>query len=120
MRSNLRFLLLAGVLFTSPPAWGEDNLPRIPSGGAESLPSINTSPLSTAAMPDRSLTATCYIGNPNNKQSLGSIVVATPEAAGPTCNSFYYSCQGRCFGCYADFDLSEDICVDPAGKKFIR
>lgn len=120
MRSSLRLVLSAAVFFAALPAAGESTLPRLSSGGAESLPSINSSPLSTMAAPGRSLTATCYIGNPNNNQSLGSIVVPTPEAAGPNCNSLYFNCKGRCFGCYADFDLSEDICVDPGGKKFIR
>jgi multidrug efflux system outer membrane protein len=27
---------------------------------------------------------------------------------------------GRCYGCYADFDFSDDVCVDNAGRKFIR
>lgn len=120
MSSTRLIIMTVGLMLIALPVLAEDNLPRLTSGGTESLPSINTSPLSVAAMPDRSLTATCYIGNPNNKQSLGSIVVPTPEAAGPTCNSFYYNCQGRCFGCYSDFDLSEDICVDPSGRKFLR
>ena len=62
---------------------------------------------------------TCYLGNPNDKNSLGSIATSA-AAAGATCNSVNYVCQGRCFGCYSDFDLSEDICVDNSGRKFLR
>jgi hypothetical protein len=121
MRSALRPLLAAGVIFTAFSAWADDTLPKLPSGGPESLPSLSSSSLNMAAVPDRALSVTCYLGNPNNNQSLGgSLMVNTPEAAGPTCNSLNFACQGRCFGCYADFDLSEDICVDAAGRKFIR
>lgn len=120
MSISIRMILATGILLLPLHALAEDNLPKLSTGGAETLPSINSSPLSSAQKLDRSLTATCYIGNPNNNQNLGSIVVTSPEAAGPACNSFYYNCQGRCFGCYSDFDLSEDICVDPAGRKFIR
>jgi hypothetical protein len=71
------------------------------------------------AAPDRVMSVTCYLGNPADRQTLGSITVNV-QAAGSSCNSIYYSCQGRCFGCYADFDLSEDICVDSSGRKYLR
>lgn len=119
MSSVLRPLLYAGILLAALPAWGVDVLPQLPSSGPGNLPSLNSTPINMAAMPDQTLTVTCYLGNPNDKNSLGSIATSA-AAAGATCNSVNYVCQGRCFGCYSDFDLSEDICVDSAGRKFIR
>lgn len=120
MLNTLRPFFLAGFLLAAVPAFGDNNLPTLPSGGPQSLPSVNTSPLSKAVMPEQTLTVTCYLGNPNDKQSLGSITVNSPVLAGSTCNSFNYSCQGRCFGCYSDFDLSDDVCVDNSGKRFLK
>ncbi len=120
MLTALRLFLLVGVLLAAISAWGEDQLPQLPSGGPESLPSLSSSPVSVTAMPDRTLSVTCYLGNPNDQQTLGSITVNSAESAGPTCNSLYYTCRGRCFGCFADFDLSEDICVDGSGRKYVR
>ena len=116
MGSLRQFFLLAGLILIAFPAWGGDNLPTLPSsapGGSLSSPSVT-------AMSDQNLSVTCYLGNPNDNQSIGSITVNSPSAAGTTCNSLNYVCQGRCFGCYADFDMSEDICVDALGRKFIR
>lgn len=117
MRRILRSSLMVGVL-AALHVWGGNN--TLFAGGPESLPSINSSPMIVAAMPEQTLTVTCYLGNPNDKQSLGSITVNSPEAGGANCNSLNYACQGRCFGCYADFDLAEDVCVDSAGRKYIR
>ena len=120
MFATLRWCLLAGIFLAAHPVFGGDTLPRLPSGGPESLPSLSTSSISITSMPDQTLSVTCYLGNPNDNQSLGGITVNGPALAGPTCNSHNYICQGRCFGCYSDFDLSEDICVDASGRKFIR
>jgi len=120
MRHLLRSCLLSGALLAALPAWGDNSLPTLTSGGPQSLPSVNTSPLSMAPLPEQTLTVTCYLGNPNDRQSLGSITVNSPTVAGPTCNSLNYACQGRCFGCYADFDMSDDICVDGTGRKYLR
>jgi hypothetical protein len=115
MLSTLHPFLFVAVILTTIPAWGSDTLPQLPSSGSATLPSVRM-----AALPDQTLTITCYLGNPNDNQSLGSITVNSPAAAGPTCNSLNYACQGRCFGCYADFDMAEDVCVDSAGRKYMR
>src|SRR5512137_516791 len=120
MPCSLRLSLLAGTLLVAVSARGADTLPMLPSTGPTGLPSLSSGSLNMAAMPDQTLSVTCYLGNPNDKQSLGSITVNGAAAAGPNCNSLNYACQGRCFGCYADFDMSEDICVDGSGRKFIR
>jgi len=120
MPFSLGLCLFAAVILTALPVLGQDSLPRLPSGGVESLPALGSNSISTASIPDQTLSVTCYLGNPNDKQSMGSITVNSPAAAGPSCNSLNYACQGRCFGCYADFDLSDDVCVDSGGRKFLR
>jgi len=112
MHCSMRLFLSAGVLLAALPAWGSDALPQLPSGGQQNIASVSSIP--------QTLTVTCYLGNPNDGNNLGSITVNNPAAAGPTCNSFNYSCQGRCFGCYADFDMSDDVCVDNFGRKYLR
>jgi len=112
MLKILRSSLLAAFLLAALPARGDNNLPTLPSGGTQSLASVSSIP--------ETLTVTCYLGNPNDKQSLGSITVNSPAVAGSSCNSLNYACQGRCFGCYADFDMSDDVCVDSSGRKYLR
>ena len=94
-----------------------DDLPMLPSSQPSQLPSINT--VSIQPVQEQNISATCYLGNPNDRNSLGNIMVMSPEAAGPTCNSMFFNCRGSCFGCFSDFDLSQDICVDNSGKKFL-
>ena len=115
MLALLRLFLLAGILLAAVPARGVDTLPQLPASGSQGLPTLGS-----VNMSNQSISVTCYLGNPNDNQSLGSITVNGPAAAGATCNSFNYSCQGRCFGCYSDFDMSEDVCVDAAGRRFLR
>jgi hypothetical protein len=108
--------MLTGVLLAAINSWGDDQLPVLPSSGLERLPAAGSSLSSMSEM----VSVTCYMGNPNDRQTLGNITVNSPEAAGPSCNSLNYSCRGRCFGCYSDFDLSEDVCVDGSGRKYLR
>ncbi len=116
MRTILRLLLLSVVLLAAINTWGDEQLPSLSSAGRESLPGEGSG-LSTMS---ETISVTCYLGNPNDGQTLGSITVPSPSEAGSSCNSLNYSCRGRCFGCYADFDLSEDICVDASGRKYLR
>jgi len=115
MLSALRPLLLAGVLLAAIPARGDDPLPRLPSASQENLPAPSSN-----SMSDQTISVTCYLGNPNNQQTMGSIMANGPNEAGSTCNSLYYACRGGCFGCYADFDFSDDVCVDGNGRKYLR
>jgi hypothetical protein len=110
MRCMMTSLLTAAMLLATLPLLA-DELPMLPSSNSATINMVD---------PDRSLSVTCYLGNPNDRNTLGDITVRGPESAGPTCNSLYYSCKGRCFGCFSDFDLSEDICVDSNGRKFLR
>ena len=119
MLPALRLLLSAGILMAALPAWGDEQLPMLTPSEAAQLPSINTA---TVNMVDQStnFSVTCYLGNPNDRNTLGDITVQGVATAGPACNSMFYSCKGRCFGCFSDFDLSQDICVDSSGRKFLR
>ena len=118
MRSIVTYLLTATLLLAAMPLRADD-LPMHTSSEAAQLPSINTA---TVNMVDQStnFSVTCYLGNPNDRNTLGDITVQGVATAGPTCNSMFYSCKGRCFGCFSDFDLSQDICVDSSGRKFLR
>ena len=103
--------LLGSLLFASFTVHAADQLPRLPSTGTADI-SVNSR--------DQNVSVTCYMGNPNaGGSTMGSISVIA-ATAGAACNSLYYDCQGRCYGCYSDFDPSEDVCVDAAGRKFLR
>jgi hypothetical protein len=123
-----RLILMAAVLLAALPARGDDQLPMLQSGNLPTLqsatpaqlPSLSTSNLNMAPVSDQTISATCYLGNPNDNNTLGSITVYSPAEAGINCNALFYACKGRCFGCYSDFDMSEDICVDASGRKFLR
>ena len=66
------------------------------------------------------ISVSCYKGNPDQKDYLGDMMVFAPESAGQSCNSFYYNCYGKCCGCFSDFDLTEDVCYDNAGRRFLK
>jgi hypothetical protein len=123
MRFFPRLFLSAGILLTALSAGADDQLPMLQATGAANLPSlssVSSSSLNMAPVSDQAFSVTCYLGNPNDGQTLNSITVYSPSEAGTSCNSLNYACRGRCFGCYSDFDLSEDICVDASGRKYLR
>jgi hypothetical protein len=114
--STIMFLLT--ILFSSLPA-SADELPMLPTTGITQLPSIDSATISMVDQ-DQNISVTCFLGNPNDRNSLGDIMVNGAGTAGATCNSLYFSCKGRCFACFSDFDLSQDICVDNSGRKFLK
>ncbi len=65
------------------------------------------------------VSVSCYKGDPEVGNRVGDLTVPTPENAGQTCNSFYSDCEGQCSGCVSDFDISEDVCYDKSGRKFL-
>ena len=117
MRTLLLLSLTLFLLLPALPVHGDD-LPMLPSSQPGQLPSLSTATIQPIQQ-EQNISATCYLGNPNDRNSLGNIMVMSPEAAGPTCNSMFFSCKGACFGCFSDFDLSQDICVDASGRKFL-
>lgn len=117
MRSLLLLSLTLLLLLPALTVCGEE-LPMLPSSQPSQLPSLSSATIQPIQQ-EQNISATCYLGNPNDRNSLGDIMVMSPEAAGPTCNSMFFNCRGSCFGCFSDFDLSQDICVDNNGKKFL-
>jgi len=111
----MKTMLLAIILSGSP-----EPLPSLQSTQPGQLPSLSTAEPSMVPVADRTFSITCYLGNPNDRQILGDLTVTGAETAGPACNSLFYPCKGRCYGCFSDFDYSQDICVDNSGKKFLR
>ena len=61
-----------------------------------------------------------YLGNPNDGISVATIMIQGAASAGPSCIAMFYDCKGRCFGCFSDSDLSQDICMDNNSRKFLR
>lgn len=108
---------LALLMLLVPFAARGDELPRLPSVSPDALPSISTA--NVQPIQSQTIDVTCYLGNPTDRNTLGSITVYSVPEAGTRCNELYYPCRGACFGCFSDFDLSGSICVDAAGKKFL-
>jgi hypothetical protein len=77
-------------------------------------------PVTPAHTDDENVSVSCYKGDSNNGYMVGNMMIFSPETAGQSCNSFYYDCKGKCYGCFSDFDLSEDVCYDAAGRKFLK
>ncbi len=79
-----------------------------PAGPAAQLPSLGNASINMAD-PEKTISVTCYLGNPNDGRSLVTILIQGAAAAGPSCNSMFYDCKGCCYGCFSDFDLSQDF-----------
>jgi hypothetical protein len=108
----IKTLLFAVVLSGSP-----EELPVLQPS---QLPSISTVEANMVPSAETTISVTCYLGNSNDRQTLGDLTITSAETAGPACNATFYVCKGRCYGCFSDFDYSQDICVDISGKKFLR
>ena len=63
-----------------------------------------------------SITAYCY----RDGSSLGSVVIFDVANAAAACNNLYYDCKGKCIGCFNDSDYIDYVCVDKAGRTFLR
>ncbi len=66
------------------------------------------------------VSVSCYKGNPEDGNYIGDLTAQTPEIAGRSCNSLYADCQGECQGCFPDSDITEDVCYDKSGRKFLK
>lgn len=67
-----------------------------------------------------SVRVSCFKGNPDDGTYVGDVTVPDPDNAGKICNSLYGECRGQCMGCFADSDITEDVCYDETGKKFLK
>lgn len=67
---------------------------------------------------DEIVSVSCFKGNLDAGNYVGSLTVTTPQNAGKRCNSVYsYDCQGVCLGCFTD-NLGAQVCYDNEGQKF--
>ena len=51
----------------------------------------------------------CYIGDPDNNQYIGTVDIFDPTKASQYCNMLYSDCDMKCTGCYID-EESNEIC----------
>lgn len=77
-------------------------------------------PANVAQTYSEAVSASCYKGDPEEGNLIGSLTVVVPNDAGKGCNSLYASCGGECTGCVSEFDFGGDICYDSAGRKFLK
>ncbi|HJV36252.1 hypothetical protein [Geomonas sp.] len=113
MRSARKMYLVTVLLLASVPAFADEFSQTPP------LPSLSDQAQQTPARYQQ-FTVECYLGNPDQKQMLGSLMANSAHDAGPACNGMFLACNGACYGCFTDFDYSDDICVDKSGKKYLR
>ncbi len=77
-------------------------------------------PVAPASTDGEHIAISCYRENLDMGNRVGSILVLSTENAAQRCNSLYYDCNGKCIGCYSDSDLTEEVCYDGNGRKFLK
>jgi hypothetical protein len=77
-------------------------------------------PVNAAQTYSEAVSVSCYIEDTEMGNSIGNLTVPFPENAGQGCNSMYSGCKGKCIGCVSDFDITEDVCYDSTGRKFLK
>lgn len=137
MLSAKKLLWMALLLGLAVPVLAEEPLPALPpeqesaeamrSSVDEALPQLQPSTLPTlppadvtSVTPNTMVSVTCFIGNPNNEDEVGSLGIFSAAQAARSCNETFFDCRGKCYGCYLDFDYGEEVCMDAAGKKYLR
>lgn len=53
-------------------------------------------------------------------EEVGSVVVPPHLPPAQACNVVEYACKERCVACAHDYDYYEDICIDAAGRQFVK
>ncbi|HWO99256.1 MAG TPA: hypothetical protein VNL74_01335 [Methylococcus sp.] len=53
-------------------------------------------------------------------EEVGSVMVPPNLPPARACNVVEYACKNRCVACAHDYDYYEDICVDAAGRQFVK
>lgn len=77
-------------------------------------------PVDAAWTYDEVVSVSCYEGNPEDGSCIGTLTVPFPENSAQGCNSMYSDCKGKCVGCVSDFDITENVCYDSTGRKFLK
>jgi hypothetical protein len=72
-----------------------------------------------SAIQEETVTVSCFKGNLDEGNFIGSLTVTSPQDAGRSCNSFYYDCQGECMGCVTNPNGFQ-VCYDNEGKKITK
>jgi len=114
MIPTLKQILIIALLCAPLSAFGQESLQT------GKLPSPVTQSTVSATGPAKNYTIECFFGNPNQQKYIGGVSVTAVNEAGPACNTTFFSCKGRCYGCFSDFDFMEDFCMDNAGRKCLR
>ncbi len=65
------------------------------------------------------IAVSCFKGNLDAGNFIGSLTVTTPQAAGRRCNSVYIDCDGECVGCFTNSN-GVQVCYDNEGRKAQR
>lgn len=81
---------------------------------------VKTSRAANSCDCDEATLVSCYKGNTEEGNYIGDLTAPIPEIASQSCNSQYAACQRECSGCFADYDITEDVCYDRAGRKFLN
>lgn len=76
-----------------------------------------TTMVQTAYAEDESIEVSCYKGNTEEGNFVGSLTVTRPANAVQDCNATYYDCDGTCVGCYYDPKLDKKVCFDKTGEN---
>jgi len=74
----------------------------------------------TSTFADETVSITCYTGYPPSNEYVGTVTIFDVPTAANACNRMYYDCRSKCIGCYIDFELVEDVCVDSRGNTFLK
>ncbi len=72
------------------------------------------------AYTDENINVSCYKGDKDGGDYLGTVMAFSPAAAASQCNALYFACKGKCYGRFSDFDLGGDVCYDSSGREFLR
>ncbi len=103
-------VLIAATVMVEP-AYTQDMNPESPQYmNPESPRYINPS------IQEESVNASCYKGDIDAGNYIGSITVTSSRTAGQICNSIYYDCRGKCLGCFTD-SRGMQVCYDSEGRK---
>ncbi len=104
-------LLSSAFLCLTLPAFADDS-PAVVST------QDNSGAMSVDETQGKTYAVDCYQGNPETGLNRGSLTVTSPSEAGPACNSTYYDCQDKCYGCF--YGANGRICADRNGSTYQR
>ncbi len=66
------------------------------------------------------INVSCFKGNLDAGNYIGSVTVTNRQNAGRSCNSTYYDCEGKCLGCFPDANRDRQVCYDNEGQEIAK